>query len=270
MGPPRGSKAALLEPPRATKTSLVFSGARIAVVVPARDEARWIAEVVRGVPPFVDDIVLVDDGSGDDTTERARSTAEPRLTLLRHGTSKGVGAAIVSGYREALARGADVIAVMAGDGQIILPDRARRGAGGRGPRRLREGDRFAHPDVTRTMPLARHAAGRTFASVTRSRSGSPAPLRLAVRLHRHRRSRARAALRPRRAVAELRLPERFLLGALARQRLRVHEVVVRPIYRGEASGIRPWHVATVGWLIGRIAVRRVVSNLPPRGVASTG
>jgi glycosyltransferase involved in cell wall biosynthesis len=269
MGPPPSEKAALLEPPQATKTSLVFSGARIAVVVPARDEARWIAEVVRGVPAFVDDIVLVDDGSGDDTTERARSSAEPRLTLLRHGTSKGVGAAIVSGYREALARGADVIAVMAGDGQMDPADLARVvGPVAEGRADYVKGDRFAHPDVTRTMPLARHAAGRTFAWLTRLAAGLP---QLSD-------SQCGYTAIGAPALARLDLDALWpsygypndLLGALARQRLRVHEVVVRPVYRGEASGIRPWHVATVGWLIGRIAVRRVVSALPPRGVASTG
>jgi hypothetical protein len=37
----------------------------------------------------------------------------------------------------------------------------------------------------------------------------------------------------------------------------VAEVVVRPVYRGEASGLRPWHLATIGFVIGRVAYRRL-------------
>jgi hypothetical protein len=48
-----------------------------------------------------------------------------------------------------------------------------------------------------------------------------------------------------------------LLGAVARSGLRIGEAVVRPVYRGEASGLRPWHVATIAWLIGRIAWERL-------------
>jgi hypothetical protein len=50
-----------------------------------------------------------------------------------------------------------------------------------------------------------------------------------------------------------------LLGALARRRLRIGEVTVRPVYRGEASGLRPWHLATIGYVIGRVAYRRLVA-----------
>jgi hypothetical protein len=57
-----------------------------------------------------------------------------------------------------------------------------------------------------------------------------------------------------------------LIGALARKGLRIGEAVVRPVYRGEASGLRPWHLATIGYLIGRIAWARLVR--PPRALAA--
>jgi hypothetical protein len=39
----------------------------------------------------------------------------------------------------------------------------------------------------------------------------------------------------------------------------VRDVPVRPVYRGEASGLRPWHLLTIGYLIGRIAYRRALA-----------
>jgi hypothetical protein len=47
-----------------------------------------------------------------------------------------------------------------------------------------------------------------------------------------------------------------LLGRLARAGLSIGEVGVRPVYRGEASGIRPWHVGTVAFLLARAALLR--------------
>ncbi|MCA9624911.1 MAG: glycosyltransferase, partial [Myxococcales bacterium] len=84
---------------------------RIHVVVPAKDEARFIAGVVSTMPSFVDEVVVIDDGSADDTGPRARAAG---ARVIRHAASRGVGAAIVAGYRDALARGAEVVAVMAG------------------------------------------------------------------------------------------------------------------------------------------------------------
>jgi hypothetical protein len=51
-----------------------------------------------------------------------------------------------------------------------------------------------------------------------------------------------------------------ILGALARRDQRIGETVVRPVYRGEASGLRPWHLATIGFLIGRVAYRRLITD----------
>ena len=43
---------------------------------------------------------------------------------------------------------------------------------------------------------------------------------------------------------------------------------MRPVYRGEASGLRPWHLATIGYVIGRVAYRRfaVTAAAPPPSI----
>lgn len=94
----------------------------VAVVIPAHNEERHVGAVIEDVPSFVDLVVVVDDGSTDRTAEVARSTRDPRLVVLTHRSNHGVGAAIVSGYRLALERGADVVALMGGDGQMDPAD----------------------------------------------------------------------------------------------------------------------------------------------------
>ena len=235
----------------------VLERARIAVVVPAFDEERWIAETVARMPAFVDHVIVVDDASRDGTAREAAAPAGA-AEVVRHTENRGVGAAIVTGYRRALALGADVVAVMAGDGQMHPDDLARVALPlVHGEADYVKGDRLAHPGV-----LSRHAArapsghGRArLAHPSRRRPG--APLGQPVRLHRHLCARARRS----RADLDALWPRygypNDLLGAVARRGLRVREVVVRPVYRGEASGLRPWHLVSIGYVIGRVAYRRL-------------
>ena len=62
----------------------MFQGARVAVVVPAYCEARLLPKTLRGMPEFVDSIVVVDDASPDGTSRVARSVEDPRVETLRH------------------------------------------------------------------------------------------------------------------------------------------------------------------------------------------
>ncbi len=239
----------------------MLEGARVAVVVPACDEERWIAEVIATLPAFVDHAIVVDDRSGDATVACALRAGEsrsggPRVEVVRHGENRGVGAAVVTGYRRARALGCDVVAVMAGDGQmhpddlagVVLPV-------ARGDADYVKGDRTRHPDVWRLMPLPRLLAGIALARLTR----------LAAALDTLSDSQCGFTAISAAAIAALDLDALYprygypndLLGALARAGLRIREVVVRPVYRGEASGIRPWHLAVIGGLIGRIALRRL-------------
>jgi glycosyltransferase involved in cell wall biosynthesis len=96
----------------------MLEGKTVAVVVPAHDEESLIASTVQGIPAFVDRIVVVDDASTDATAERARAAGDPRVEVVVHDRNLGVGAAIVTGYRRALAEGVDATAVMAGDNQM--------------------------------------------------------------------------------------------------------------------------------------------------------
>ena len=96
----------------------MIGGKTIAVVVPAYDEEALIGETLAGIPSFVDRIIVVDDASRDATAEKARGFADPQIEVIVHEQNHGVGAAIVTGYKRALAERIDVTAVMAGDNQM--------------------------------------------------------------------------------------------------------------------------------------------------------
>jgi glycosyltransferase involved in cell wall biosynthesis len=93
----------------------------VAVVVPAYNEDALIGSTVEGIPAFVDRIIVVDDGSKDGTAARAQN-ADKRVEVISHEKNQGVGAAIVTGYKRAIANGVDVTAVMAADGQMDPDD----------------------------------------------------------------------------------------------------------------------------------------------------
>ena len=93
----------------------------MAVVVPAYNEDALIGSTVEGIPAFVDRIIVVDDGSKDATAARAQN-ADKRVEVISHEKNQGVGAAIVTGYKRAIANGVDVTAVMAADGQMDPDD----------------------------------------------------------------------------------------------------------------------------------------------------
>lgn len=231
------------------------AGAHVAVVIPAFEEAARIGGVIRSVPAWVDAVIVVDDASTDGTSREAEragaawARAGARgFALVRHDDNRGVGAAIVSGYRRALALGADVTAVMAGDGQMDPGDLASVVAPvAEGRADYVKGNRFIHAD-RRRMPLGRRIAGKGLALATRLATG--------LAIDDSQCGFTAIAADTARALPLDELWPRYgypndLLGLLAAARCRVMEVPVRPVYAGERSGIRFWHAALIVGLIAR-------------------
>lgn len=150
----------------------MFRGRRIAVVVPAYNEAAKIARTIRSIPGFVDHVVVVDDASTDGTGRIALRSQRRGLEVLVHERNRGVGAAIASGYARAHAEGADVTAVMAGDSQMDPADLASLvGAVVLGGADYAKGNRFAWPGVARVMPAARLVGNAVLSVLTRIATG---------------------------------------------------------------------------------------------------
>ncbi|WP_425491623.1 glycosyltransferase family 2 protein [Cognatiluteimonas sedimenti] len=91
----------------------------VAVVIPALNEALRIRGVVEGALLECDRVIVVDDGSDDDTVAQL---ADLPVTLLRHARRMGKGASLRDGFREALRLGARAVLSMDGDGQHAASD----------------------------------------------------------------------------------------------------------------------------------------------------
>lgn len=230
--------------------------ARVAVIVPAYNESRLIRSTLAGIPDIVDRIIVVDDASTDDTAAAASQLMDKRIRVVRHTHNRGVGAAIVTGYRAAFTETMDVAAVMAGDGQMDPEDLVRiiePIVTGRAD--YCKGDRLSHPDVFGTMPFQRFIANHVFTIMTRLATGLPI-----------RDSQCGYTALSRRAVGVLELERIWprygypndMLARLAEAKLRVAEVTVRPIYASEVSKITYRDgLIVVPLLIARIALDRV-------------
>jgi glycosyltransferase involved in cell wall biosynthesis len=145
---------------------LIGRESKIVVVMPALNAAQTLTETVSGIPPaWVDEIILVDDKSTDDTVDLARALP---VRVIWHPHTVGYGGNQKTCYLEALQRGADVVVMLHPDGQYepeiipkmvtpILEDRAD----------LVLGSRFAEPGAARAggMPLYKYVANRALTSI---------------------------------------------------------------------------------------------------------
>jgi glycosyltransferase involved in cell wall biosynthesis len=100
------------------------SAPRIFVIAPAYKVENQIARVVANVPAFVEKIVVVNDASPDGTQAVLDALDDPRLVVVRHERTQGVGGAMVTGYNQAMALGAEIMVKMDGDDQMD-PGRVR-------------------------------------------------------------------------------------------------------------------------------------------------
>jgi glycosyltransferase involved in cell wall biosynthesis len=129
-------------------------------IIPAYNEAKNISEVINRVRPFVDEIVVIDDGSEDNMALMAKQAG---ATVLKHIVNRGQGAALQTGNEYALKQGADIIIHFDADNQFQaeeIPDLIAPIASGQAKAVL--GSRFlakksAMPALKKNliMPLAR-------------------------------------------------------------------------------------------------------------------
>ena len=96
-----------------------FDRRNVAVVIPALNEALRIRGVVEGALAHCDHVIVIDDGSEDDTVARI---ADLPVILLRHPQRRGKGASLRDGFAEAMERGFAAVLTMDGDGQHAAED----------------------------------------------------------------------------------------------------------------------------------------------------
>ena len=98
----------------------MLEGKTVAVVIPAYNEELLLPPTLDGIPTFVDRVYVVDDASHDGTVGRAHAAAatDSRIVVIVHERNLGAGAAVITGYRRALADQMDVTCVMNADNQM--------------------------------------------------------------------------------------------------------------------------------------------------------
>lgn len=91
----------------------------LAVVIPCFRVREHVVEVIRRIGPEVALIVVVDDACPENSGELVeQQVSDPRVRVVRHAANKGVGGAVMTGYRAAVEAGADVVVKLDGDGQM--------------------------------------------------------------------------------------------------------------------------------------------------------
>ena len=231
----------------------MYEGKTIAVVIPAYNEEKLIGEVLMTMPDFVDLIIVVDDASTDQTSDIVtyyRRSLGERLLLLSHKENQGVGAAIVTGYKCALAQSIEIIVVMNGDAQMDPEDLVRVVAPvARGEADYVKGNRLLRGESWRMIPRHRYLGNATLSLLTKivsgywhiadSQSGYTAIARIALE-----------RLDLDRIYKRYGMPNDILVK-LNVGNFRVRDVSVRPVYNiGEVSGIRLRKVIpAITWLL---------------------
>lgn len=92
---------------------------RIAAVIPSFRVTKHILSVIKRIPESVDAIYVVDDACPDASGDLVlRECTDPRVRVIRHSVNKGVGGAVMTGYKCAIDDGADILVKIDGDGQM--------------------------------------------------------------------------------------------------------------------------------------------------------
>lgn len=232
----------------------MWNSRNVCVVIPAYNEEDRLGATLRGIPAWVDSIVVVDDASKDSTEAVAMSTDDSRVSLVRHDTNRGVGAAIRTGYLRGLDLGAELLVVMAADNQMDpadLPTLLQPISSGAAD--YVKGNRFIHPEHA-SMPKLRRLGSRFLSWLTRLTTG--------YHVDDCQCGYTALAASAARDVAWKELWPRYgypndLLALLSHVDARVVDVPVRPVYAGEHSGLHAGHVLSIAH---RILWRRLTSR----------
>ncbi len=239
----------------------MFEGAQVAVVIPCYNEGHLVGRVIETMPDFVDRLYLVDDQSSDDTAEviQRYADADPeRIRFIAHAVNQGVGGAIASGYKAALADRMDVTAVMAGDAQMDPADLPAIVAPvARGECDYTKGNRLFTGDAWKIIPRVRYLGNSMISLLTKIASGY-------WHVADSQSGYTAIGLKALETVDWDKMYKRYgqpndLLVRLNIHSFRVRDVTVRPIYGvGERSGIKPLRmIPRLSWLLFRLFLYRM-------------
>lgn len=149
----------------------MYKEQKIAVAIPCYKVEQHLEQVVSGLPPLIDIILLVDDCSPDGTPALVDRLADgSRIVAIHHPQNKGVGGAMKTAFRKAMEMEADVVVKLDGDGQMdasyIAPlVEALEGAD------FAKGNRLFNRQMLRRMPAIRRIGNMGVGFMVKAASG---------------------------------------------------------------------------------------------------
>ncbi len=211
---------------------------RVAVIIPCYKVTDHVRSVIDRIGPEVARIYAVDDccpeNSGDFI---AREVSDPRVVVIRNKVNKGVGGAVMAGYRAALTDGMEIAVKVDGDGQMdpaLIPLFIRPIETGDAD--YAKGNRFFSASAVRNMPWVRLLGNAMLSFMTKFSSGywsifDPTNGYTAI----HARALASIDLD---TVSERYFFETDMLIRLGDLRAVVVDVPMRAVYADEVSGLK--------------------------------
>jgi dolichol-phosphate mannosyltransferase len=144
----------------------------VAAILPCYRVSRQIAAVIGAIGPEFTRIVVVDDACPESSGDVAATLGDPRVMVVRRARNGGVGAAMVDGYRAALALGADILVKIDGDGQMVPADAAHLIRPlVEGEADYAKGNRFRDFKALAAMPAARLFGNSVLSFLVKAASG---------------------------------------------------------------------------------------------------
>lgn len=136
---------------------------KIIALIPAYNEENTIGDVVKGAMGYVDEVIVIDDGSADQTASRAR---EAGAFVSSNPRNLGVGATFKNGIQLAMERGADALVTLDGDNQFNVEDIPRiLGPILSGKAELVTGTRFSKEGMGQEMGRTKAFGNRFFSKL---------------------------------------------------------------------------------------------------------
>ena len=218
-------------------------GVRIAVVIPCFRVKAHIGDVIAAIGEDVGAIYVIDDACPEHSGAWVKANlGDARIRVIEHPTNQGVGGAVISGYRAALADGFEIVVKIDGDGQmhpVDLPRLVRPILLGQAD--YCKGNRFFHPEDLAQMPLVRLLGNGGLSLLSKLSSGYWQifdPTNGYTAIHG-----AVLANLPLHKISKRYFFESDMLFRLGLMRAMVIDVPMKARYGNEISQLRAWKVA---------------------------
>ncbi len=224
---------------------------RTICIVPAYNEEKTIKHLVLSAKKYVDEVIVIDDGSKDETYTQAK---EAGATVIKHIRNMGKGAALRSGIKEALKRSPDVIITMDGDGQhnpSLIPMFISKVLNENVDIVL--GSRFLDKERSEKMPFLRVLSNKTTTFILRNFFGvKTTDSQSGYRAFKS------GVFRKITFQCNGYVAESEILIKAAREKMNIMEISIPAIYGGEKSKIKPMK-DTLSFIF-NIIIKQLISN----------